>query len=249
MAATGAGGDGKSAAAGRSIHSKTLLKSEPLYQYILESTVFPREPDCLRELRLATATHPMAVMAASPDEVQLFGLLVEMLGARNAIEVGVFTGYSLLATALALPDDGKIVAIDVSRESYDQIGSPVIERAGVAHKIDFRVGLALPVLDQLVAEEGNKGKFDFAFVDADKVNFLNYHERLLRLVRVGGLIAYDNTLWGGSVAASPGEPLSEQDRALAALTRDFNAAIAADRRVHVCQLAIADGLTLCRRVA
>ncbi|KAK3133641.1 hypothetical protein QOZ80_6AG0539180 [Eleusine coracana subsp. coracana] len=249
MAATGAG-ESKKAAAGSIAHSKTLLKSESLYQYILKSTVFPPEPDCLRELRLATATHPMAVMAASPDEVQLFGLLVEMLGAKNSIEVGVFTGYSLLATALALLDDGKIVAIDVNRESYDQIGAPVIEKAGMAHKIDFRVGLAMPVLDQLLAEEENVGRFDFAFVDADKVNFLNYHERLLRLVRVGGLIAYDNTLWSGTVAAPPDdETISERDRTLAAATREFNAAIAADRRVHVCQLAIADGLTLCRRVA
>ncbi|XP_066336881.1 caffeoyl-CoA O-methyltransferase-like isoform X1 [Miscanthus floridulus] len=241
MASTGAG-EGNKTAAGSSLHSKTLLKSQSLYQYILESTVFPREPDCLRELRVATATHPMAGMAASPDEVQLLGLLIEMLGAKNAVEVGVFTGYSLLATALALPDDGKIVAIDVTRESYDQIGLPVIQKAGVAHKIDFHVGLALPVLDQMVAEEVNKGWFDFAFVDADKVNFLNYHERLLQLVRVGGLIAYDNTLWSGSVVASPDEPL-------AAATREFNVAIAADPRVHVCQIAIADGLTLCRRVA
>ncbi|PUZ71217.1 hypothetical protein GQ55_2G296800 [Panicum hallii var. hallii] len=117
MAANVAGEGNKAAAGPASLHSKTLLKSEPLYQYILESTVFPREPDCLRELRLATASHPMAAMAASPDEVQLFGLLLEMLGARNAIEVGVFTGYSLLAIALALPDDGKIVAIDFTRES------------------------------------------------------------------------------------------------------------------------------------
>ncbi|RLM86835.1 hypothetical protein C2845_PM04G19450 [Panicum miliaceum] len=224
MAATGAGEGNKAAAGPASLHSKTLLKSEPLYQYILESTVFPREPDCLRELRLATASHPMAAMAASPDEVQLFGLLLEMLGARNAIEVGVFTG----SWPSTLP-------------ARARIGSPVIEKAGVAHKVDSRVGLALPVLDQMVAEE-NKGAFDFAFVDADKVNFLNYHERLLQLVRVGGLIAYDNTLWGGSVVAIPDEPL-------AAATREFNAAIAADRRVRVCQLAVANGLTLCRRVA
>lgn len=103
----------------------------------------------------------------------------------------------------------------------------------------------------LLLQEGeNEGRFDFAFVDADKVNFVNYHERLLRLVRVGGLIAYDNTLWSGTVAAPPDdETISDQDRALAAATKEFNAAIAADRRVHVCQLAIADGLTLCRRVA
>lgn len=248
MAATGAGED-KKAVAGSSLHSKTLLKSEQLYQYILESTVFPLEPDCLRELRVATTTHPMAGMAASPDQVQLFGLLIEMLGAKNAIEVGVFTGYSLLATALALPDDGKVVAIDVSRESYDQIGSPVVEKAGMAHKIDFRVGFALPVLDQLVAEDGTSGKFDFAFVDADKANFHHYHERLLRLVRVGGLIAYDNTLWGGSVATPDDETLSERDRELAQIAREFNAALAVDHRVQVCQLAISDGIMLCRRVA
>ncbi|CAN6204809.1 unnamed protein product [Urochloa humidicola] len=224
------------------LESKSLLRSEPLYQYILESTVFPREPDCLRELRLATDSEPMAVMAASPDEVQLIGLLLETLGARNTIEVGVFTGYSLLATALALPDDGKVVAIDVTRESYDRVGSPVIDKAGVAHKIDFRAGLALPVLDQMVAQEGNHGAFDFAFVDADKANYLNYHERLLRLVRVGGLIAYDNTMWRGLVVDTPDEPL-------AAAIREFNAAVVADPRVHVCHLAIADGLMLCRRVA
>lgn len=213
--------------------------------------MFPREPDGLRELRLATASYPGARMAAAPDQVQLFGLLIEMLGARNTIEVGVFTGYSLLATALALPHDGKVVAIDVSRESYDEIGSPVIHKAGMAHKIDFRVGLALQVLDQLVAEDGSTGKFDFAFVDADKANFGNYHERLLRLVRVGGLIAYDNTLWGGSVAATDeaAAELSERDRELAGIAREFNAALAGDRRVQVCQLAISDGIMLCRRVA
>nr|CAB3457380.1 unnamed protein product [Digitaria exilis] len=188
-------------------------------------------------------------MAASPDQVQLFGLLLEMLGARNAIEVGVFTGYSLLATALALPDDGKIVAIDVTREFYDRVGSPVIAKSGVAHKIDFRVGLALPVLDQMVAEEGNKGAFDFAFVDADKESLLSYHERLLQLVRVRGLIAYDNTLLRGHVAAAPDAPISDRHRAFAAAIREFSAAVAVDRRVHICQLAIADGLTLCRRVA
>ena len=173
------------------------------------------------------------------------------------------------------------MAIDVTRESYDMIGSPVVEKAGMAHKIDFRVGLALPVLDQLVAEvrmphiplpcpcehpcvastrrprahmasqlqDGSSGKFDFAFVDADKANFHHYHERLLRLVRVGGLIAYDNTLWGGSVAAPDDETLSERDRELARIAREFNAALTGDRRVQVCQLAISDGIMLCRRVA
>ncbi|XP_066399638.1 tricin synthase 1-like isoform X1 [Miscanthus floridulus] len=256
MASTGVG-EGNKTAAGSSLHSKTLLKSQSLYEvthpkhqamfYPTARLVRAALTDYLGSLRLVhTGIHRVparaglpegaprrhrypphrcrAGMAASPDEVQLLGLLIEMLGTKNAVEVGVFTGYSLLATALALPDDGKIVAIDVTRESYDQIGSPVTEKAGVAHKIDFRVGLALPVLDQMVAEEGNKDRFDFAFVDADKVNFLNYHERLLQLVRVGGLIAYDNTLW---------QPLSERDRALAAATREFNAAMAADPRVHV----------------
>ncbi|XP_072974416.1 caffeoyl-CoA O-methyltransferase-like [Typha angustifolia] len=227
---------------------KSLLKSDELYQYILETSVYPREHECIKELRHITASHPWAVMASSPDEVQFLGMLVKLMHAKNTMEIGVYTGYSLLATALALPDDGKILALDNNRETYE-LGLPVIQKAGVAHKIDFREGLALPILDQLVAEGKYKGTFDFVFVDADKANYLNYHERVIELVRVGGVVAYDNTLWTGSVAAPPGAALSEFDGMYKDTMLVVNRALAADSRVEICQLSIADGLTLCRRIS
>ncbi|PUZ52054.1 hypothetical protein GQ55_6G239800 [Panicum hallii var. hallii] len=244
-AAMAAGGEVKD------IHSKestkTLLKSEALYEYMLNTMVYPRENEHLRELRLITEQHTYGFMLSPPDEEQLLSLLLKVMGARNTIEVGVFTGGSVLATALAIPDDGRIVAIDVSREYFD-LGRPVIEKAGVAHKVDFREGPALHILADLLADEGNEGAFDFAFVDADKENYGNYHEQLLRLVRVGGVLAYDNTLWGGSVALPDDAPLTEGDREMRAAVRAFNARVAGDARVEAVQLPVADGITLCRRV-
>ena len=229
------------------LHGKSLLQSDSLYQYILDTTVLPREPDCMRELREITDKHPWSMMMSASDEMQFLSMLLKIMNAKNAIEIGVFTGYSLLATALALPDDGKILALDIKRDDYD-IGLPLIQKAGVEHKIDFRQGPALTTLDELLAEEKNKGTFDFAFVDADKPNYCNYHERVIELVRIGGVIAYDNTLWGGYVTAPPDMPLSDMDRLFSSSAREFNKAIAADSRVEVCQLSIADGLTLCRRL-
>lgn len=228
--------------------TKTLLKNDALYEYMLNTMVYPREHECLRELRLITKEHTYGFMSSPPDETQLLSLLVKVMGARNTIEVGVFTGCSVLATALAIPDDGKVVAIDVNREYFD-LGLPVIEKAGVAHKVDFREGPARPILDELLADEGNVGKFDFSFVDADKRSYGTYHEQLLRLVRVGGVLAYDNTLWGGTVALPDDTPLTEHDREIRDSIRAFNAKIAADPRVEAVQLPIADGITLCRRVA
>ena len=190
-------------------------------------------------------------MSSPPDEGQLLTMLLKVMGAKKTIEVGVFTGCSVLATALAIPDDGKVVAIDVSREYFD-LGLPVIERAGVAHKVDFREGPAGPILDGLIAAAdgaSDEGSFDFAFVDADKVNYHRYHEQLLRLVRVGGVLAYDNTLWGGTVAMPDDTPLTKDDIEVRDAMREFNAKIAADKRVEPVQLPIADGITLCRRVA
>ncbi|KAL6650707.1 hypothetical protein ACP70R_009632 [Stipagrostis hirtigluma subsp. patula] len=231
--------------------NKTLLKSQALYKYILETTVLPREPECLRELRLLTDEHELRSMASSPDEAQLLGMLIKMTGAKNTIEVGVFTGHSLLATALALPDDGKVVAIDIDRGNYDRVGRPLVAKAGVEHKVDFREGPALERLAEMLAGagEGSLGRFDLAFVDADKPSYALYHELLLRLVRVGGAIVYDNTLWGGAVALPAGAPLpSEFDRRACDAMRDLNARLSADARVEVCQLAVADGVTICRRV-
>ncbi|GJN15839.1 hypothetical protein PR202_gb02782 [Eleusine coracana subsp. coracana] len=217
------------------------------FQYMLNTMVYPREHECLRKLRLITKKHAYGHMSSPPDEALLLSMLLKLTGARNTIEVGVFTGCSVLATALAIPDDGKVVAIDVSREYFD-IGLPLIEKAGVAHKVDFREGPAQPILDEMLADEGNEGKFDFAFVDADKGNYGGYHEQLLRLVRVGGVLAYDNTLWGGTVGMPDDTPLTEHDREIRDVMRAFNAKIAADQRVEVVQLPIADGITLCRRV-
>lgn len=237
----------------RKIHNsegtKTLLKNEALYQYMLKTTVYPRENEFLRELRHITKEHTFGFMSSPPDEGQLLSLLLKVMGAKRTIEVGVFTGCSVLATALAIPDDGKVIAIDVSREYFD-LGLPVIKRAGVAHKVDFREGPAGPILDGLIATDGDAGGgFDFAFVDADKPNYGKYHEQLLRLVRVGGVLAYDNTLWGGTVGMPDDTPLTEKDLLVRDAMREFNAKIAADARVEPVQLPIADGITLCRRVA
>ncbi|KAL6661716.1 hypothetical protein ACP70R_001100 [Stipagrostis hirtigluma subsp. patula] len=179
----------------RSDSTKTLLKDEALYEYMLNTMVYPREHECQRELRLITQQHTYGFMASPPDEGLLLSMLLKVMGARNTIEVGVFNGCSVLAAALAIPDDGRVVAIDVSREYFD-IGLPVIQKAGVAHKVDFREGPAMPILGKLLTDEGGEGKFDFAFVDADKGSYGEYHEQLLRLVRVGGVLAYDNTLFG-----------------------------------------------------
>ncbi|TVU05347.1 hypothetical protein EJB05_48505, partial [Eragrostis curvula] len=221
-------------------------------QYVVETMVYPREHECMRELRLLTQQHPWGFMGSSPDQMQFFSMLLKMTGAKTTLEVGVFTGYSLLATALALPDDGKVVALDKSREWYD-LGRPFIEKAGVAYKVDFRAGDGIAVLDRMLlagdGEENGEGKFDFAYVDADKQRYAAYHERVLRLVRVGGVVAYDNTLWGGSVAMPRDTPgSSDHDRVVRDIFVEFNAAVAADDRVEACLLPIADGVTLCRRV-
>ncbi|XP_066352414.1 tricin synthase 2-like isoform X2 [Miscanthus floridulus] len=252
MAAMAAASGGGGSSEVKNIHSKdstkTLLKSEALYEYMLNTMVYPREHESLRELRLITQQHTYGFMSSPPDSAQLLAMLLKLTGARNTIEVGVFTGYSVLATALAIPPDGRVVAIDVSREYFD-LGLPVLARAGVADKVDFREGPASEHLDALLDAENNlEGAFDFAFVDADKESYGGYHERLLRLVRVGGVLAYDNTLWGGSVALPDDAPLTDADREVRDQVRAFNAVVAADARVEAVQLPVADGITLCRRI-
>nr|ACX37697.1 caffeoyl-CoA O-methyltransferase 1 [Eucalyptus camaldulensis] len=216
-------------------------------EYILETSVYPREPEPMKELREITAKHPWNIMTTSADEGQFLNMLLKLINAKNTMEIGVFTGYSLLATALALPDDGKILAMDINRENYE-LGLPVIQKAGVADKIDFREGPALPILDQLI-EDGKQGAFDFIFVDADKDNYLNYHKRLIELVKVGGLIGYDNTLWNGSVVAPPDAPLRKYVRYYRDFVLELNKALAADPRIEICMLPVGDGITLCRRIS
>ncbi|XAR53416.1 Caffeoyl-CoA O-methyltransferase [Bertholletia excelsa] len=225
---------------------KGLLQSEELYQYILETSVYPREPEALKEIREVTASHPMSGMATSPDAGQLMALLLKLVNAKKTIEVGVFTGYSLLLTALSMPDDGKVVAIDLNRDSYE-IGLPIIRKAGVEHKINFIESEALPVLDKLLENHENEGSFDFAFVDADKVNYLNYHERLMKLVKVGGIVVYDNTLWGASVAM-PDDLVPERMRRGKMWMIEANKSLAVDPRIQISHASLGDGITICRRI-
>ncbi|GLU20038.1 hypothetical protein SLE2022_362550 [Rubroshorea leprosula] len=225
---------------------KSLLQSDALFYYILETSVLPREPEALKELRELTAKHQWNIMTTPPEGGQFLSLLLKLINAKNTMEIGVYTGYSLLATALAIPDDGKILAMDINRENYE-LGLPIIKKHGVAHKIDFKEGPALPVLDQLIADK-KQGTFDYVFVDADKDNYLNYHKRLIELVKVGGLIAYDNTLWMGSVAVPPDESMPKFFVYYRHFVLELNKALAADPRIEMCQLPVGDGVTLCRRI-
>nr|S5DQS6.1 RecName: Full=Cation-dependent phenylpropanoid and flavonoid 8-O-methyltransferase 1; Short=ObPFOMT-1; AltName: Full=Pilosin 8-O-methyltransferase [Ocimum basilicum]AGQ21571.1 cation-dependent phenylpropanoid and flavonoid O-methyltransferase [Ocimum basilicum] len=224
---------------------KGLLQSTELYKYILDTSVYPREEECLKELRALTWTHPRAVMGTAPETGQFMALLLKTINAKKTLEIGVFTGYSLLLTALAIPHDGKITAIDINRDTYE-IGLPIIEKAGVKHKIDFIESKALPALDHLLKDGENKESFDFVFVDADKVNYANYHERVLELLRPGGIVVYDNTLWGGTVAMAP-DLVAESKLQYRNAAVEFNNFIAADSRVQISQLPVGDGITVCRR--
>ncbi|KAI4377422.1 hypothetical protein MLD38_015048 [Melastoma candidum] len=223
-----------------------LLQSEDLSKYILHTVVYPREPEPLKELRCASAGHPFSFYGTDPDAGQLMAMLLKLIQAKRTIEVGVFTGYSLLLTALTIPDDGKITAIDINKEAYE-IGLPIIQKAGVEHKINFIHSPALPVLDNLLQDKENEGSFDFAYVDADKDNYLNYHERLVKLVKIGGLLVYDNVLWGGFVAM-PLETIPERKRKRTTATMEFNKTIAADPRVDISIAPVGDGVLICRRV-
>ncbi|HEY9748086.1 MAG TPA: class I SAM-dependent methyltransferase [Allocoleopsis sp.] len=214
--------------------NRTLDLTDPLYDYLLSNSL--REPELLAQLRQETAQHPMAQMQIAPEQGQFMALLVQLLGAKKTLEVGVFTGYSSLVVALALPTDGKVVACDVSEE-YTASARRYWQAAGVADKIDLRIGPAVDTLDQLLAA-GEAETFDFAFIDADKSNYWNYYERSLQLVRRGGLIAIDNVLWSGRVA----DPQVQDNRTKS--IRAFNAKLHQDDRITLSLVPIADGLTL-----
>jgi len=214
--------------------SRTLSLDDKVYRYVLDHTV--REHPVLAELREATTGMKHGGMQIGPDQGQLMQLLVKTLGARRTIEVGVFTGYSSLAVALALPDDGRIVACDVSEE-WTSMARRYWEKAGVAKKIDLRLAPALETLDALVAAQGS-GQYDFAFIDADKSAYRDYYERCLVLLRKGGLVAIDNTLWSGAV-------VNADDRSKDTVAiRELNDFIANDKRVASSLLSVGDGVTL-----
>ncbi len=214
--------------------NKTFALPDHVYRYLLSASL--REPGILRKLRDETAKDPMARMQIAPEQGQFMALLVQLMGAKKCIEIGVFTGYSSLCVALALPLDGKIVACDVSRD-WTQIARRYWQEASVAQKIDLRLAPALKTLDALLAEN-QAGSFDFAFIDADKENYLAYYERCLKLLRRGGLITIDNTLWSGRVA----EPDNRETDTVA--LREFNNKLHHDQRIALSLLPIADGLTL-----
>jgi predicted O-methyltransferase YrrM len=209
---------------------------ERLHAYLLEVGV--REHEVLRRLREETAALPQSSMQVAPEEGAFLALLVRILGARKVLEVGTFTGYSSTAMALALPADGRIICCDLSKEWTD-VARRAWADAGIADRVDLRLGPALDTLEQLL-EAGEAGSFDLAFIDADKANYGGYYEAALRLVRQGGVIAIDNVLWSGRVA-DPGVT-DDDTNAIRAL----NDAIASDDRVDIATIPLADGVTLAR---
>ena len=217
----------------------TLQLSDEVYQYLQNNSL--RESNLLRRLRDETATLKEARMQLSPEQGQLLGLLVELTGARKAIEVGTFTGYSALCIATSLPSHGHLIACDVS-ESWTAIGQRYWEEAGVLDKIDLCIAPAVETLDRLLAT-GEADSFDFAFIDADKENYEVYYERILALLSVGGLLLVDNVLWGGRVA----DPDDTEESTLA--IRAFNRKVHEDDRVSLSMLPIGDGMTLIRKRA
>lgn len=208
-----------------------------LNQYIWDNSL--REPQVLRELREETRTERLANMQIAPDQGQFMALLARLINARKCLEIGVYTGYSSLSVALALPDDGRLVACDIS-DKFTQMARRYWEKAGVAHKIELVVQPALRTLDGLL-QNGAAGSFDFAFIDADKRNYGNYYERVLALLRPGGLLLVDNVLWRGNVAHP--DPADDIAQYLAA----FNRQLYADTRIDLSLLPIADGLTVARK--
>jgi len=218
------------------LSNRTLKLDDRSYGYLLEHSL--REHPALAKLRAETASHPQANMQIAPEQGQFMQLLVRLTGARRAIEVGVFTGYSSLAVMLAMPPDGRLLALDVSEE-YTAIARRHWQAAGVADRIELVLAPANETLDARLAG-GEAGQYDFAFIDADKTGYLGYYERLLKLLRPGGLIAVDNTLWGGEVA----NPGNREADTLA--LRAFNDFLHRDPRIDLALLPVGDGLTLAR---
>jgi len=217
--------------------NRSISLTESLYDYLIAVSL--REPRLLLDLREETAALPNASMQIAPEQGQFMALLVRLMGARRCLEVGVFTGYSSLCVALALPADGRIVACDVSAE-WTAVARAYWQAAGVEDKVDLRLAPALETLDALLAD-GHAGTFDLAFIDADKPRYLAYYERALALVRAGGLIVIDNTLWSGRVA----DPEISDESTVA--LRHFNEVLHGDARVDLSLVPVGDGLTLARR--
>jgi caffeoyl-CoA O-methyltransferase len=219
--------------------NRTINIDDRLYDYLLANS--SREDALLARLRAETATMPASMMQISPEQGQFMALLVELIGARNAIEVGTFTGYSAICVARALAQGGKLVCCDVSDE-YTSIARRYWTEAGLADRIELKLAPATKTLDALIAG-GGEGQYDFAFIDADKENYDSYYERILRLIRKGGLITIDNVLWSGKVA-DPGIGSADVDTAA---IRRLNEKLHRDERVSLSLLPVGDGITLARK--
>lgn len=217
--------------------NRSLGISDTLHRYLVDATL--REPPLLRELREETSHLSASNMQIAPEQGQFMALLVELIGARRAIEIGTFTGYSALCVARALPADGRLIACDINEE-YTSIARRYWERAGVAGKIDLRLAPAIETLDRLLAD-GQSGSFDFGFIDADKQSYDGYYERTLSLLRPGGLLAVDNVLWDGQVA-DPADTTPETTA-----IRALNTRIREDERVSMSLVPVGDGLMLARK--
>jgi len=218
--------------------NQTINLTDELYDYLVAVSI--REPELFKRLRTETAKQERSGMQMSPDEGQFLAFLVRLIGARQTLEVGVFTGYSALWVASALPDDGKIIACDVSEE-WTGIARRYWQEAGVDHKIDLRLAPATATLQALL-DAGRQNDFDFALIDADKENYDTYYEQCLQLVRPGGLIAIDNVLWYGAVIDD-----TKQDADTQAI-RAFNKKRHTDTRVNISLVPIGDGVTLLRKL-
>jgi predicted O-methyltransferase YrrM len=218
--------------------SKTLFLSGDLYDYM--KAVSLREPDILCRLRNETSRDPMHMMQISPEQGQFMSLLVKLIGAERAIEIGVYTGYSSLCVAMAMPKQGRIVACDVSEE-WTSVARRYWKEAGVSSKIDLYLAPAIQTLDELLKRRDESGTYDFAFIDADKQNYVDYYDRCLKLLRPGGLMAIDNVFWGGNVA-NP-EISDTETRAVRAL----NQKIRSQDGLDMSMIPIGDGLMLVRK--
>ncbi|TKY49312.1 Tricin synthase 1 [Spatholobus suberectus] len=217
--------------------NKQVVRLTPrLYDYVLKNV---QEPEILRQLRGETASMRGSQMQVSPDQAQLLVMLVQILGAERCIEVGVYTGYSSLAIALVLPESGRLVACERDAKCLD-VAKKYYQLAGVSHKVDVKLGLALDSLESLILN-GEAGSYDFAFIDAEKRMNEKYFELLLQLVRVGGLIVIDNVLWHGKVA----DPLVYDPKTIS--IRNFNQNLMEDKRVSISMVPIGDGMTICRK--
>ncbi|AVO60543.1 O-methyltransferase [Pseudomonas chlororaphis] len=217
--------------------ARTLNLDDALYHYLLDVSL--RETPLLRRLRDETQALPMARWQVAPEQGQFLALLIKLIGARRVLEVGTFTGYSTLSMAAALPEDGQLICCDIPGD-YNATARRYWQEAGVAGRIELRLAPALETLASIEREEGEAG-FDLVFIDADKANYPAYLESALRLLRVGGLAVFDNTLWSGRVLEE--NPQSEDTRAIQALNR----ALKDDPRVDLSLLPLGDGLTLCRK--